>query len=425
MRKRLIIITIAVVVVILITGVVVVYLWPKPALASDFSIRDIDGKDIILSSYRGKSVVALDFMYIDCPGCEILRKNMEQIYPDYKDRVTVISVDVLASDTIVELKDYRNKSHVSWQIASDTDDLKTKYGIVALPTLIIIDKNGYPVHSGTGEPSPEELRGIFDKAIAGSALPITIMQMSIFALAIFAGAASFFSPCSFPMFPGYMTLYLGFEQERMAENQSKKDTGYKRRAFFAGSAAALGIIFVFIILGGLIIILGRAVASQIPILQPIIGMILIVLGALMFTNISYWKLVRPFQKLGGMVRRKKPEGEEQKSHEANGKNKGFYAKLFAYGMGYGAASAACVAPLFIAVISEALLGSLMDGILALLLYTMTAALLMIIVTVMLATASRKAVDKLKQYTPLIKKISAAVLIIVGIYLVTYYYLAWM
>jgi cytochrome c-type biogenesis protein len=424
MRKKTIGIITSIVAVVIVVCLAVAYLWPKPDFAPDFRIKDIDGKDIVLSSYRGKSVVALDFMYIDCPGCEILRKNLDQIYPEYKDRVTVISVDVLTQDTIDELRLYRNQSQVKWQVASDTDNLKEKFGVMALPTLIIVDKNGYPVHSGQGEPSPDELKGLFNKAIEGSASAITIMQMSVFALAIFAGAASFFSPCSFPMFPGYMTLYLGFEQEQMANDQSKKETDYKRRAFYAGSAASLGIIFIFLILGGLIIFIGRSFASQIPLLQPIIGAILIVLGALMFTNISYWRLVRPFQRLGGMVRRKKGVDQPQPSDDAERAKKGFYVKLFAYGMGYGAASAGCVAPLFIAVISEAMLGSLLDGVFALALYTLTAALLMIIVTVLLATASRKSVDKLKQYTPLIKKISAAVLILVGIYLLAYFYLAW-
>jgi cytochrome c biogenesis protein CcdA len=67
---------------------------------------------------------------------------------------------------------------------------------------------------------------------------------------------------------------------------------------------------------------------------------------------------------------------------------------------------------------------LTDGILSILIYSLTAAFLMIGVTVMLAVAGRKWVKQLNAYTPLIKKVSAVVLVIVGIYLIYFYYSAW-
>jgi cytochrome c biogenesis protein CcdA len=157
-------------------------------------------------------------------------------------------------------------------------------------------------------------------------------------------------------------------------------------------------------------------------LQPIIGVILILLGALMFTNIQYWKVVKPFQRVAQVFKKQQPETGEQASEGP--KKEKFYGKLFGYGMGYGAASAACVAPVFIAVILTAMVVSVFFGIVTLLLFSLTSALLMIVITVILAAVSRKWVDKLKQYTDIIKKISAAVLILVGVYFVAYFYYAW-
>ncbi|HEV2166958.1 MAG TPA: hypothetical protein VGS23_08305, partial [Thermoplasmata archaeon] len=59
-----------------------------------------------------------------------------------------------------------------------------------------------------------------------------------------------------------------------------------------------------------------------------------------------------------------------------------------------------------------------------LIFTLTAAGLMIVVTVLLAMAGKRYVNLLKAYTPLIKKVSASVLIVVGVYLVYFYYTAW-
>ena len=67
---------------------------------------------------------------------------------------------------------------------------------------------------------------------------------------------------------------------------------------------------------------------------------------------------------------------------------------------------------------------LLGGIINILIFSLTAALLMIVVTVMLAVAGKRYVNQLKAYTPVIKKVSAAVLIVVGVYLIYFFYSAW-
>jgi cytochrome c biogenesis protein CcdA len=79
---------------------------------------------------------------------------------------------------------------------------------------------------------------------------------------------------------------------------------------------------------------------------------------------------------------------------------------------------------FIAIILIGFLsGSLMAGIGVLLLYSLTAALLMVAVTVLVAGLKKGVLAKLKSQTENIKKASAVVLIIVGVYLVGYYLVA--
>ena len=45
-------------------------------------------------------------------------------------------------------------------------------------------------------------------------------------------------------------------------------------------------------------------------------------------------------------------------------------------------------------------------------------------TVMLAMAGKKYVNQLKSFTPVIKQVSAVALILVGVYLVYFFYSAW-
>ena len=68
-------------------------------------------------------------------------------------------------------------------------------------------------------------------------------------------------------------------------------------------------------------------------------------------------------------------------------------------------------------------GTLLTGVGVLLLYSFTAALLMVAVTVLVAGLKKGLLSRLKSSTEKIKKISAVVLILVGIYLIGYYLLA--
>ncbi len=93
-------------------------------------------------------------------------------------------------------------------------------------------------------------------------------------------------------------------------------------------------------------------------------------------------------------------------------------------MGYAAAAAGCVAPVIFSAIIAGLALGVFDGIVNILIFSGTAAALMIVTTIMLAMAGQKYVNQLKALTPVIKKVSAAVLILVGLYLIYFYYTAW-
>lgn len=58
---------------------------------------------------------------------------------------------------------------------------------------------------------------------------------NLLALAIIAGVASFFSPCAFPMLPGYLAVYAGV-------GQPAEESSPRRSAVTLGGAAALGVV---------------------------------------------------------------------------------------------------------------------------------------------------------------------------------------
>jgi cytochrome c-type biogenesis protein len=378
--------------------------------APDFNVTDTDGKNWTLRQWQDKKVVLIDLMAITCESCKVVTQNIKDIYSDYKDRVFVISIDVWNTiDSVSDLKKFKSDEAIPWPMALDTDKVITKYNGDQIAKVVIVDSYGYVVYMNTGVMDKPVLKDKLDKAIAGSLKPITVNPVSLWAMAITAGFASFFSPCAFPMFPGYMAFYF---KKNLEQKEKKLNVG---KAAASGTVSALGIIMVYLIIGGLILLVGQAIIPFFSKLQLIIGIILLFLGALMMTSIQYDRIVAPFRKAFGGI------GKGKVNPDGTKKDLGFYSGLFLYGAGYGGAASACTLPVFLAVIIGGFAtGSVLFGLFLLLLYTLIAAILMVIVTVAIAVVGHQAVQKLAKYTNAIKKISGLVLLIAGVYLVLFW-----
>jgi cytochrome c-type biogenesis protein len=375
----------------------------------DFSLTDIHATPWNLSDHSEK-VVVLDFMAITCPPCEKVRQSLEVAVEDFTDEeLEVISISVAVEiDTDARLRQYQTDFGVEWTVARDTADLVNQFGVAQLPKLVIIDKDGYATFETNDDEGSDKFRSEISAALEGTAQPISIAQLSIFATGVFMAIAVYFSPCSFPMLPGFISYYLSTET-----TEKKKSI---RTALSSGIIAGFGIVLVFLIMGLIAISLGEAanLTDYLVYMGPIVGVILIILGALMLTNLQYHALIRPFQKLRTMIFGEKTPGSEDKG--------GYYTKLFSYGVGYGAAATACTAPLFIAVLLAAIVaGTFVDGLVLLLMFSITILLLMTSITLLLSAFGQESVQKLAAHTDTIKKISGLILVIVGTYLLYYYY----
>ena len=70
--------------------------------------------------------------------------NGIHIYDDSE--LEVISIDVSVADTLSALRAYREQEQIPWRMAMDPGGLVNDYAVGALPTVIIIDKDGYVVN---------------------------------------------------------------------------------------------------------------------------------------------------------------------------------------------------------------------------------------------------------------------------------------
>lgn len=118
--------------------------------APDFSLKDINGRDVSLSSLRGK-VVILSFWATWCPSCKDEMPKLNKLYNEMRSRGLEI-VAVSSDYSIGYLKDYLSKNNFDFSILFDETRTVTRlYKIPYLPVAFLIDRNGAIVEKITGE----------------------------------------------------------------------------------------------------------------------------------------------------------------------------------------------------------------------------------------------------------------------------------
>lgn len=405
--------------------------------APDFSVTDVYGNTFTLSDYRGEKVILIDFMALWCSSCKQVESMLHEMYDDFNhDEFIIISIDVDPTEGAEDIKKHWEEEGIQWSVARDPGEIKLKYQVSEIAKVVIIDKRGFMVYEHVGAPSRSELKSEIDDAIAGRSKAIDPNELTIYSFAVISGIATFFSPCSFPMLPGYMSYYLqkdvslsvqAEQKEGETDETKRRKKSPVRRALGSGIISSFGIVVVFAIIS--LMALSASTQVKEDFFTPlglVVGVIVIILGGLMLTNLQYNKIIKPFQKIysgiSSKLKKKEPETGEVESKEQKNENsmKKYYAGMFTYGLGYGAAAASCTAPIFLAVILGALvLPEFSQRVFVIIIYILSMVILMIAITLALSMAGRGAVQKLASYTGVIKKISAVVLIAAGIYLVIF------
>ena len=111
----------------------------------NFTFKDIQGKSVTLSNYKGK-VVLLDFWATWCPPCRKEIPGYIELYNTYQSRgLVVIGVSMDDPDDIASVKNYVAQIKMNYPILlgfGREEDLKPAFGELPLPTSFIIARDG-------------------------------------------------------------------------------------------------------------------------------------------------------------------------------------------------------------------------------------------------------------------------------------------
>ncbi len=118
--------------------------------APDFTLKDIEGRDVRLSDYEGK-VVLLNFWATWCGPCKIEMPWFVEFQQKYKDRgfsVIAVSMDEEGWDVV---RPFLDDLKPNFPVVIGNDEMGDEFGgVVALPTTFIIDKEGKIASSHQG-----------------------------------------------------------------------------------------------------------------------------------------------------------------------------------------------------------------------------------------------------------------------------------
>ena len=114
---------------------------PRITPPVEFKLKDIHGKWVRLSDFRGK-VVFLNFWTTWCPPCKIEMPSMEKLHARLKDKdFAMVAVDL--QEPVSRVKDFVKRYKLSFTVLLDSKgEVGRRFGIQSIPTTFILDGKG-------------------------------------------------------------------------------------------------------------------------------------------------------------------------------------------------------------------------------------------------------------------------------------------
>ncbi|MBP7215966.1 MAG: TlpA family protein disulfide reductase [Candidatus Omnitrophica bacterium] len=136
---------------------------PRSAkFAPDFSLQDTRQDNVTLSEYKNKNPVLLFFWTTWCPFCQKEIRNLNSQYGSLvKDGFEVIAINVGERADVVE--SFISSFYLSFRVLLDKDTaVATQYGILGVPTYVLVDKEGKIIFKDNYFPQ-EEYKALIGK----------------------------------------------------------------------------------------------------------------------------------------------------------------------------------------------------------------------------------------------------------------------
>ena len=131
----------------------------KPA-DLNFTLKDVNGKDVALSSFAGK-VIVLNFWATWCGPCKVEIPGFVDLYRKYRSQGLAI-VGISVDDPVAKLKPYVSQMKMSYPVlvGEGRGDVEKAYPWIGLPNTFIIGRDGIVCRQRTGMATKEQVEAL-------------------------------------------------------------------------------------------------------------------------------------------------------------------------------------------------------------------------------------------------------------------------
>ncbi len=117
----------------------------ETAAAPDFKLKDVAGKEVALSDYKGK-VVVVNFWATWCGPCNLETPWLVELREQYHKKdleIIGVSVDSLDEYDPADISAFIKEHKVSYPVVMATREMVNDFGpVTGLPTTLVIDRQG-------------------------------------------------------------------------------------------------------------------------------------------------------------------------------------------------------------------------------------------------------------------------------------------
>lgn len=110
--------------------------------APDFTLKELDGRQVKLSDYRGKATVLVAFWASWCGPCRMEMPSLESFYETHRGsgvQILALSID----DDPADAQQYAEQNKLPFPVLLDNDQqAASEYHVGGIPVIFVVDPEG-------------------------------------------------------------------------------------------------------------------------------------------------------------------------------------------------------------------------------------------------------------------------------------------
>ena len=132
--------------------------------APDFSAADLTGRPVVLSEFRGRKVVVLDFWATWCGPCLLAMPGLQEVHEEFGGRGVEILTVNLGEDPEV-IQGFLDENGYTFPVVADQDfAIGGLFGVGGIPAQVVVDREGLvqSIQVGFGPGMEDDLRQLLE-----------------------------------------------------------------------------------------------------------------------------------------------------------------------------------------------------------------------------------------------------------------------